>query len=215
MKKKMLGMIFVLLIGGSGCLFAQKGQETQRDHNPEVHVEKKMAQWNRELELTESQSEEMTRILKDLQKERMVIRVKYPALKEAKEEMKSLRKYKQEQLKVILTEEQLELMKEKRASNSKKGIGYSKEKNKEPHMSKMKAALNLSDDQVEKLLELDQEMKEKKEAIGNKYPELQQVKKEMKSLKKEMNSNVESVLSKEQYQKYLRIQKSHKGKEGK
>lgn len=215
MKKKMFVAAMAMLVLASGSLFAQKGAKMPRGEKPEMKIEQKMERLTEELDLTETQSAEMTVILKESQKSKLEIQEKYPELASEKKEMKALKDYKREQFKSILTEEQLKLMKERKKSSSEKKEGGKKGKDAEKKMAKMKSELNLSDDQVAEITKLDAEMESKREAIKKKYPQIEEAKTEVKSLKKATNSKIKEVLSEEQYEKYKTLKKSKKGALGK
>jgi structural maintenance of chromosome 2 len=205
MKMKINAMMVVLLILSSGMVFAQKDGKMSSNQNREMKIDR----LSKELDLTESQTSEMKMILTESETEMKVIKKKYPELKEAKAELKEVKTYKKEKLAGILSEEQLATMKSQKKGNEPEAGKHKKESRKA-----MKADLNLTENQEQELKTLNAEVKERKDVISKKYPQMEKAKSEMKELKKSTKSRLKEVLSEEQYQKFREIEKSKKGKKG-
>lgn len=200
MKEFIAIAIFGVMV--SGNVNAQDYSRTKPSKNPEKRMESHLKRMETELELSSSQVEELETIFKEARDQKEAIKSKYPELKEAKAEMQTMKQENREQIKKVLTEEQIEMMK----ANREKGAQM-EELNPREKLEKMKNELNLTETQVEKLKVLFKESRIRREELKEKYPSMEKAKKEFQMVRENSNSRIKDVLSDEQYVKFSEMKK--------
>ncbi|MGB0390067.1 MAG: hypothetical protein ACPGD5_00750 [Salibacteraceae bacterium] len=205
--KKVLGIIAVVFLTTS-LVNAQKPNHGKSERNPEMRLEKRLEHLKSELELSNSQVQEVSEILKNSLDKSESIKNKYPEVKEAKMELREVREFRQQKVSVILTKDQLELLKKEKKGYKK--IDRSFERDYSNRVNEMKTRLDLTETQAKELKQINEEVSNRKIEIAKKYPELKNMKEEMRSLRKESKQEILKVLNSDQKEKFERMKKGSK-----
>ncbi len=128
------------------------------------------------------------------------------SVKEYRSRMEALKKDHQTKVKSLLTNDQREQI--EKSKPERKQESFSKER-----MEKMKTELGLSNDQGNRLNELNKNIAEKFKSIReNEALSQEQKKVQMQALKQKQKEELKSILTEEQLQKMKEIRKEHPGK---
>ena len=171
----------ILLMGMSFTqVFAQKGGHHQSENKSPEEASKMMTEkLTKKLALTDDQIVPVQNVLLESFTQREEIQKKYPQLKQAKSEMKAIRKVYKEKKKSILTEGQREQLKasKKQSGQSKEKKGPdSKPKSPEQRVEKMKVKIELTASQEKELLEMYTERDKELKELKAKYPDWKKLK---------------------------------------
>ena len=213
----------VLLIGMSFTqVFAQKSWNSHMENKTPEEASKMMTEkLTKKLALTEGQVKSVQYVLLESFTQRQEIHQKYPQLKQARSEMNTVRKSYSEKKKSILTENQLEQLRASKKQTGQQPGNKSQSrdgerKSPEQRLAMMKSKIELTATQEKELLQIFAEMDGDLKELKAKYPELEKAKSEMKRLHQETNTQMEKVLTPEQFEKYKQHKpKGKKGNQGK
>ena len=195
-KKVVIAAVLTISVS---TLFAQNGKSSLEGKTPEEIADLKMQGMTKKLALTDAQAESVHQIVLNSEQEKAVIRDKYPQLDEAKKEGDALRKETQAKVRGVLTEEQIQKMKESRKmAQVQREMEDMKSPNWDQKIKQMQSDANLTDEQVGQLKVIFKETDAKRQELLKKYPELTEAKKEMQANKKETEAQIKSVLTEEQ-----------------
>lgn len=206
----------ILIIAIAVSLFAnsaigQQKSQPREDLNPQEMAEKKVSKMDEKLNLSEEQNEKLTAIFYESAVRMEAVKAKYPELKDAKNEMKAVKQSSKQDLKKILSEDQLKKMHQLRTENKKQGM-QNREEGEKPDLSKLQKQLDLSTSQMNELENLKNSKTMEMEAIKAKYPNLENAKKETKQIKNETREQVRNVLTLEQKQQLKELKGNHSRK---
>ncbi|MFN6944938.1 MAG: hypothetical protein ACK4ND_08305 [Cytophagaceae bacterium] len=132
-----------------------------------------------------------------------------------KSEFMKLHKEKRSRMQEILTPEQTQMLKEKKAEYQKNKKGKGEKGGYKTDYAQLKKDLNLTDQQVNDMKALNENYRTKKAAVKSSSSLDEEAKRaQYKSLRSEKNTELKKILSEEQYNKYkeMRSQKGHTGK---
>ncbi len=198
--KRNIAVVFAMMM--TSIIFAQE-KENARPHH---YQGKSMSEI---LSLDETQSETIKKINEKYTEEQLSIRRDSTLSREDKHKTgQSLRKQREEEIKSILTPEQNEKWsnyKSERAARAKEKRTEALEKRE----AYLKKELSLTDEQVTKMKEAHKDIRTKMEQLRK---DDKADKESFKKLKDEHESTIRSILSQEQYQKWMDQKKEFKKK---
>lgn len=206
--------ILLLAATISGGLFAQKRDHNIENKSPEEAAKHMTERMTEKLALTDDQAVAVEKIMFESLTQRKAIEEKYPEMKEAKAEMKAIKKESKAAVKKVLTEEQLAKVKSQKGKNQsqKKEKGQFAKPSVDDKIAKMKANLDLTDDQAKKIRSIMENSEKQRLAVEKKYPDFLTAKAEMKANKTKTASELQKVLTAEQYAEFKKHWKHMPGK---
>lgn len=205
MKKKLRAFALVLFIGGS-ALFAQ-------EKNAQNMVDKKVDRMAKELSLTQEQRDEVYAIHMKYADRMMEMHDSEADKASKRESRQALKKEIDNDLKEVLTAEQMEKVQAFR--KNRKDTAHKSFDGKGRHMEHMAKELDLSDTQRREMKAIHKEQMRKMRAIRVLNVSDEEKKERRKVLKQEMHKSYEKVLTKEQLKKFKAMRKVERKKEDK
>ena len=175
---------------------------TQAQDKPDVKHDRSKGRHHKEyfqkLNLSDDQKAKVKTLNEDFRKQMQDLKKQdNMTVKDQKAKIQSLREDHKAKVQSVFTPEQKEQMKKFREEHKAK-----REANSAERMEKMKARLNLSDDQVAKMKAQRADMSSKFKAIReNKSLNDEQKKEQFKELKKQQKESMKSILTEEQMKK--------------
>lgn len=125
--------------------------------------------------------------------------------------MSEIKREKENEVKTVLTPEQQKTWEEHKSAQAEKRKQH-RGKVSERHGSRMKTALSLSDEQSEKIAQLNAEFKAKAEALKKETGDGKEFDKEgFKKLRAEREASMKQILTEEQYKKWSEMKSEKKG----
>lgn len=207
-RKSVIAVLMIFSVISISAQQRHKGMENKSPDEAAEMVTKKMIE---RLGLTNDQANKTKEIYTQFFTKRQALKKEYPQLEQAKEELKAVKESEKNRVKSILTEEQLQKMKSmRRMEHGEK----SKNKSHDQRLAMMKENLNLTSKQEAELKAVFEDSATKRKEIKSKYPELEEAKKQMKTLKKDMKAQLKEVLTDEQYEQWESSRKKGHGKKG-